>query len=152
MHSFLIKPSLRVIVFQLVVVLFFSLSLYWFIQSKTVLVVLQEQLHGIQTRSRQLKLTEEKLLAYEQFLGKRPEMLTVPEEITWEKVDFSWKDISYQELLKRLEGVYSKERVFVLESFSFQPAGGTVPTTLQKPDQPADRQFQLKGYYLCLCR
>lgn len=151
MQTFLIKPSFKLILLQMLIVVFFSLSLYWYVHSKNVLTSLQEQLTVIQTRAGQLKITEKKLSKYAKLLGERPEIATIPEKIIWEKVEFTWSDIPYVELLHRLEGVYSDERIFSLESFSFHPTDKNSVGS-QEQNQDIDHPFQLKGYYLCLCR
>jgi hypothetical protein len=156
MKSFLVKPPLPVVVVQLVVVAFFAAGLYTCLHTMKIQQNIQEKIKTVQARSRQLRQTEEKLLSYRKFLANQPQLTRTPETLKWEEVSFSWKNIPFPDLLHRLNGVYGSDRVFVLKSFSFSSGSGNAEPAGQSPGaagkEQGDKQFELKGYYLCLCQ
>jgi hypothetical protein len=155
MKSFIVKPTLPVVTLHLIVIGLLAAGLYTCLHTMKICQNLQERIATVQERSRQLRQTEEKLLSYRKFLANQPQLAKTPETLKWEEVSFSWKNIPFSELLHRMDGVYANDRVFVLKSFTFSNDAGTLGISGQVQGsgegKQANQQFELKGYYLCLC-
>ncbi len=159
MRSILSLSAKPCLVMQLVIVLFFSTSLYFYLQTGQKSDELRRQQALITQKRNRVLRTEMQLQAYKKALAIRPDIKVVPKEIRWEEVAFVWRDISFRELLHRLDGIYAKDRTFTLERFSLvrglakdEKQGDAVRQQfIFAPDQAAI-SFTFKGYFLCLCQ
>ncbi|WP_457576663.1 hypothetical protein [Desulfomarina sp.] len=157
MKNLLDLPGKPTVFLQLVLILFFSCSLYFYLQGEKKSTQLAQRQILLMTKKQQIVQTERQLRQYKKTLAARSDILNVPGEIQWEEVNFFWKNISFMELLHRLDGVYSKERTFTLEVFSLEKFNREKDNT-DDSNSPPFRQpedeigFKLKGYYLCLCQ
>ncbi len=152
--SYFVKPRPVAAVVQLLVIALFVMSLYSYLQTVRKGNVYKEKLQTVQVRQSQITATEQKLASYRTYLSGQPQLSGLPEKLKWEEVNLSWKNIAFTELLHRLNNLYTDDRLFVLQSFSFSPdAGGAGAAFAPRAgDEGAqeNRNFELKGYYLCL--
>jgi hypothetical protein len=156
--SYFVKPRLVVAVVQLIVIGLFAVSVYSYLHTVRKRNSYEEKLRTVQIRQSQIVSTEQRLAAYRKYVTGQPRLSGLPEKLKWEEVNLSWKNIAFTELLHRLNNIYTDERVFVLQSFSFAPdVGATGVAGADFASRGADRngssenqQFELKGYYLCL--
>ncbi len=151
-------PKKTTVFLQLILVLFFSCSLYFYLQEDKVSMQLQQLQIRLMEKEHRVTRTEAQLRQYKNALATRPDILNVSGEIQWEKVDFFWKNISFLELLHRLDGVYARERTFTLETFTLEKSrknrNNTDSTAISDLTDRREGEvgFKLKGYYLCLCQ
>ncbi len=152
--SYLVKPTPLMAVLQLIVIVCFSIGLYMYLQSLKTEKAYIQNLRTIQNRSQQVTATEKKLAAYRTYIADKPELAAMKDGLVWEEVEIVWQNVAFKELLYRLNSIYSDDRLFVLKSFSFKDSGG-VGSPISPPggeeNELANRKFELKGYYLCLC-
>jgi len=150
-------PAKSTVFFQFILIIFFGCSLYFYLQGEKTSTQLAQQKIILTGRKQRVIQTEKQLQQYQKALAARSDKLRVPGKIQWEEVNFFWRNISFKELLHRLDGVYSKERTFTLEVFSLKKinkekdntANNTSDLSLQAENEIG---FKLKGYYLCLCQ
>jgi hypothetical protein len=155
MKMLLDLPAKTTVFLQLIFILFFSCSLYFYLQEEKASAQLQQQQTLLTERKHNIARTEKLLEQYKTALAARPDILHAPKKIQWEEVEFFWKDISFRELLHRLDGVYSRERTFTLEHFSLEKTREERNNADSNPDLSSQEEtvgFKLRGYYLCLCR
>jgi hypothetical protein len=152
--SYFVKPNLVVAVVQLIVIALFAVSIYSYLQAFRKGNVYVEKLRTVQVRQSQITATEQKLASYKKYVSDQPQLSGLPEKLKWEEVNLSWKNIAFTDLLHRLNNLYTTDRIFVLQSFSFSSDEGSPGAVLaiRAGDEGAqeNRNFELKGYYLCL--
>lgn len=157
MKNLLDLPTKPAVFLQLILIIFFSCSLYFYLQGEKMSTQLTQQQTLLMEKKQRVIQTETQLQQYKKALAARSDILNVPGEIQWEEVNFFWKNISFRELLHRLDGVYSKERTFTLEIFTLEKPTQEKDNTDNNPSglsRPLENEvgFKLKGYYLCLCQ
>lgn len=122
-----------------------------------------EAIEKLDRHDRQLDRAKRRIDRYMQFVDNNPFYEHNPGEPQWEKIDETWGELGYEELLHRLEGLYRQDRPFVLDYFS--ASLGTTDESSQNqdsaPDSPkqtgdideeeSELVFHLQGYFLCPC-
>ena len=157
MKNILDLPTKPTVFLQLILILFFSCSLYFYLQQEKISTQLAQQQILLREKKQRIIQTETQLQQYKKALAARSDILNVPGEIQWEEVNFFWKNISFRELLHRLDGVYAKERTFTLEVFSLEKTNkeeDNSDNNISDLSRQLEEEvgFKLKGYYLCLCQ
>ena len=147
-------PPVFTVLVQCVVFAVFAWTVWFFLTVWNERNLLEEAVHSLDKQNLRIDITERQL---EQFNVLR--MHYLPEQmeanaLVWEHVDVDWRDISFLELVHRIEGFYSTNRLFVLESFKMGigRTGNGGPDKTHEPQESSTRWFQMKGKFLCSSR
>ncbi len=137
------KYSGRVILVQAIIVIIFSLTLYFFLHFMEEEKKIEDGLATMASQRQQLEQVQGNIIRYREMIKTDPILQVFADEPLWEEVDFHWQDIPLAELLSRLESLDRHERIFVLKSFA------TENRRVEGTSTEEERFYHLRGYFLC---
>ena len=158
------KPSLPVIILQSLILIAFAAGLFFVITDIQANRSFEVAIGSLKERNKQLDRASAHLNRYTKYIHGNPLYQKEMGEPTWEKVDETWVDLSYQELIMRLRALNRHDRPFVLDYFSASlqdinspevadneaVAGSADTGALATSDTMLT--FHLQGYFLCPCQ
>lgn len=145
------------LLFQLIIIACFAISLYLYLHSREEELSIRHDLDRLPSQRIQLKQTLNDVAAYDTLLASDSTLTTLPSNLRWEQVEFNWTSVSFTELLRRIDALSHQQKIFVLESFTahIQSSGKTArPSTTAGSNNASfpnfsDRVFHMRGYFLC---
>ena len=155
---FLTPPASRKILFlQLLVIVCFSFSLYFYLHNRQEEKSILHDLDRLSSMRIQLEETITNVAAYDKLLLTDSTLARLSSDLKWEQVDFNWTSLSFTELLRRIDALSHQQKIFVLESFTAaiqdkgRTPGPTAATHVTNDSSPAfgERIFHMRGYFLC---
>lgn len=151
-------PASRKILFlQLLVIVCFAFSLYFFLYSSQEERSILHDLDRLSSKRVQLEQTITNVAAYDKLLLTDSTLAHLSSDLKWEQVDFNWKSLAFTELLRRIEALSHQQKIFVLESFTAEiqdqerTPGSSAATHVANDSSPefGERIFHMRGYFLC---
>ena len=155
---FLTPPANRKKLFlQLLVIVCFSFSLYFYLHSRQEGKSILHDLDRLSSMRIQLEQTITNVTAYDKLLLTDSTLARLSSNLNWEQVDFNWTSLSFTELLRRIDALSHQQKIFVLESFTAaiqdkrRTPGPSGATRVTNDSSPAfgERIFHMRGYFLC---
>ncbi len=149
----------KVVILQVTVVVLFSVSLYFFLNSIQEKKRIVTELSALASQKEQLQRIQTSVERYNSVVNKNSELKNLSSDPVWEQVDFHWKSLRLEELIRRVDNLSHQQKLFVMESFIVglekktdslegHPGGvrGSVAAEAVK-----ERFYHLRGYFLCPC-
>ncbi|MGQ9812461.1 MAG: hypothetical protein ACUVQ2_03500 [Dissulfurimicrobium sp.] len=164
MTSHIPVPSFRTMAMELVAVIFFSVSLWFFTYVFEKKIGFDKAISAIAMEEKSINAMKGRLHLFETLKARyMPASVQNGAPLVWQLVDIKWDDLGFEDLIYRLRSLGFREQPFVLESFSavHEDKKGQTQPEMQGRQPVSDRQgqesggkviFHLKGYFLCLCR
>lgn len=158
------KPAPIWLIIQCALIVLCATGIYFVLVDLQMSRNFETALTELENRSSELNRAYEKVDRYMDFVDNSPYYQHNLGEPQWEKIDEVWIDLSYPQLLKRLNSLYRHDRPFVLDYFSASvgqqnesgQAGKTATTATKQNDDPGSQSknltFNLQGYFLCPCQ
>ena len=151
------KTSTKIIIFQLIIIIFFAFSLYLFLHTRQEKISVIHNLNRLSSQRIQLKQIVTDVTAYNKLLSSDTTLAHLAPSLNWEQVDFSWTSLSFTELLRRIDALSHQQKIFVLESFVAEiqndrkTPGPSQVRGVNKVSFPGfnERIFHMRGYFLC---
>ncbi len=152
------EPDRRQILFQVVIVIFFSLCLLGYLMEKKQINVLQQALKDLDVRHDALITLEAGLKDYLEIKNENLICQKQNDALCWQHVELNWTDLTFSECLVRLNGLYETRRLFIPIEFkagllgAFKDKNPGEPVNKIKGSTSQKVSFELKGYCLCPCQ
>lgn len=154
------KPSLPTLLVQSTAMIALAVCLYLFGTAVQTNKQYNTALKKLEERKLQLNQAYKQVDKYMKFIDTNPYYQKNLGEPQWEKVDETWVDLPYNNLLERFSSLYRDDRPFVLDYFSStltkesnQPIDQTKGNNSDTTELKAKKLvFHLQGYYLCPCQ
>ncbi len=154
------KPSIASLIIQCSMVLACAVCLYFFLTAMQTKKSYATAITALNQKQQSLTRAAQQLDKYQQFVAADPFYQCNSKEPQWEKMDETWVDLPYDQLLQRLANLYRPDRPFVLDFFSAslkndQIDGVAKAAPAGDSDGVQQNQklvFNLQGYFLCPCR
>jgi hypothetical protein len=151
--------SKKVLLLQLLIIVFFSLALYFFLYSIQEEKRIRQELSTVKSQRQKLQQTRTNVETYNYEVEKNSSLQSLTADPSWEQVEFKWNSISFLELLGRIDSLSYQQKVFVMESFEAGLENSKDNPTDNSPLASGDttlletkeRFYRLRGYFLCPC-
>lgn len=149
----------KVAILQFVVVVLFSVSLYFFLHSIQEKTRVSDELSTVASQREKLQQIQTSVERYNNAVAKNSDLKNLSSDPVWEQVDFKWKSLSFAELVGRIDNLSHQQKLFVMESFtaglekktdSMEGRPGVV-TAGGAGEVVEERFYHLRGYFLCPC-
>ena len=149
----------KVAILQFVVVVLFSVSLYFFLHSIQEKTRVSDELSTVASQREKLQQIQTSVERYNNAVAKNSDLKNLSSDPVWEQVDFKWKSLSFAELVGRIDNLSHQQKLFVMESFT----AGLEKKTDSMEGRPGvvkvggagevveERFYHLRGYFLCPC-
>ena len=153
-------PPNRALAWQLVATIAFSASLWFCLGEWQEGIAFKKGLPSLDRQAKVIMATRQCVQQYELLKGQYLAYQTRTNALVWEEAEIQWQDITFTELIQRIEGLYTGDRIFLLDSFQIDVGDADERTNGQAAGRPVstvadtDRHilFQIKGYFICPCQ
>ncbi|MGB9711585.1 MAG: hypothetical protein ACP5J5_06350 [Dissulfurimicrobium sp.] len=165
MRQHIPTPSFMTVVLEMAAVIFFAASVWFMTDAIAKKTGLEKAIQVIANEEASINTMKGRLQLFKALKAKYMPAASAGNDtpIIWERADIIWDDITFEELMRRLYGLYLHDRPFVLESFfaghedkiNYDESGvqGRQPTSDGPSQETGGKMtFRIKGYFLCLCR